>query len=76
MADFEAARTRLRQRLYPDAKEVGTFNAFRGQTGGAKIDYVLTNPWAKVISAEIIRVNRDGRYPSDHFPVVAKIVFP
>ncbi|MDZ7616211.1 MAG: endonuclease/exonuclease/phosphatase family protein [Patescibacteria group bacterium] len=62
--------------LYPDAKEVGTFNAFRGQTGGAKIDYVLTNPRAKVISAEIIRVNRDGRYPSDHFPVVARIVFP
>ena len=62
--------------LYPNAKTVGTFNAFQGRTDGAKIDYVLTNPWAKVISAEILRMNQDGRYPSDHFPVVATIVFP
>ena len=62
--------------LYPEAKEVGTFNAFKGHTGGAKIDYVLTNPWAKVMSAEIVRTHRESRYPSDHFPVCAQIVFP
>ncbi len=62
--------------LYPEAKEVGTFNAFRGHTGGAKIDYVLTNPWAKVMSAEIVRTHHESRYPSDHFPVCGQIVFP
>ena len=62
--------------LNPDAKEFGTFNAFKGHTGGAKIDYVLTNPWAKVTSAEIVRTHRESRYPSDHFPVRAQIVFP
>ncbi len=60
--------------LHPDATEVGTFTAFTfGRTDGDKIDYVLVRPGTKVLAAGIIRTNRDGRYPSDHFPVVARI---
>ena len=78
----------------PDAKDVGTFHGFTGvPTNGAKIDYILVNPGAKVLSAEIlrehylsaksrerrsetIRVNHGERYPSDHFPVTAEVVWP
>ncbi len=61
---------------YPDEREVGTFTGFKfGQTSGEKIDYVLVPPGTNVQSAGIIRTSRDGRYPSDHFPVVARIVF-
>jgi len=60
--------------LHPDATEVGTFTAFTfGRTDGDKIDYVLVQPGTKVLAAGIVRTNRDGRYPSDHFPVVARI---
>lgn len=53
---------------------VGTFNGFKmGNTGGDKIDYVLVQPGAEVLSAEIVRTSRNDRYPSDHFPVVAKV---
>ena len=62
---------------HPDAEEVGTFSGFKiGQTRGPKIDYVLVQPGAEVLSAEIIRTSRGGRYPSDHFPVVARVRLP
>ena len=61
----------------PREKTVGTFTAFKfGNVDGEKIDYVLTQPRTEVLSAEIVRFSRDARYPSDHFPVVARIKFP
>jgi endonuclease/exonuclease/phosphatase family metal-dependent hydrolase len=60
---------------YPDEKQVGTFTGFRHeQVDGDKIDYVFAQPGAQVLSAAIVRTSRDGRYPSDHFPVVARIL--
>lgn len=61
--------------LHPDEPVVGTFNGFKGETRGEKIDYIFAPSAAKVVSAEIVRTNVDGRYPSDHFPVSAKLVF-
>jgi endonuclease/exonuclease/phosphatase family metal-dependent hydrolase len=60
--------------LHPQADEAGTFTGFKpGQTRGEKIDYVFVEPDAEVTRAEILRASRDGRCPSDHFPVVATI---
>jgi endonuclease/exonuclease/phosphatase family metal-dependent hydrolase len=62
---------------HPDEPRAGTFNGFKfGQTGGDKIDYVLVLPGTEVIDAAIIRTSRYDRYPSDHFPVTARIVLP
>jgi endonuclease/exonuclease/phosphatase family metal-dependent hydrolase len=61
---------------HPDAKDVGTGNQFKlGTTAGEKIDYIFVEPATEVLSADIIRTSVDGRYPSDHFPVVARIRF-
>lgn len=58
----------------PDATDVGTFTAFEiGRTSGDKIDYVLVDPGIEVLDARIVGTNRDGRYPSDHLPVVARL---
>jgi endonuclease/exonuclease/phosphatase family metal-dependent hydrolase len=63
--------------LHPDVQEVGTFTGFTfGATTGDKIDYVLVQPGTRVLSASIVRMSRGDRYPSDHFPVVARIEFP
>jgi endonuclease/exonuclease/phosphatase family metal-dependent hydrolase len=60
---------------HPDEKTVGTFTGFRhGRIDGDKIDYVFVQPGTEVLSASIVRTDRDGRYPSDHFPVVARVV--
>jgi endonuclease/exonuclease/phosphatase family metal-dependent hydrolase len=59
---------------FPDERTVGTFTGFKfGQTAGDKIDYVLVQPGTEVIDAAIIRTSRNDKYPSDHFPVVAKV---
>jgi endonuclease/exonuclease/phosphatase family metal-dependent hydrolase len=62
--------------LHPDVTEVGTFTAFTlGQTKGDKSDYVLGPRATKVIDAQILRTSQDGRYPSDHFPVTARLMW-
>jgi endonuclease/exonuclease/phosphatase family metal-dependent hydrolase len=59
---------------HPDAGEVGTFTGFNLKaTTGPKIDYVFVPPGTEVLDAAIIRTSRDGRYPSDHFPVTARV---
>jgi len=60
---------------HPNTEVVGTFNGFRGVRDGPKIDYILAPRSARVLEAEIIRNHDAGRYPSDHFPVFARIVF-
>jgi endonuclease/exonuclease/phosphatase family metal-dependent hydrolase len=57
-------------------KSVGTFSGFKfGNTEGEKIDYILVQPGTEVMQADIVRFSRDQRYPSDHFPVVARVRF-
>lgn len=64
------------RKLHPDAKSVGTFNSWRGATTGQKIDYVFVMDHLKALSADILRMHRSGRYPSDHYPVTATVAWP
>lgn len=63
--------------VHPEEKTVGTFTGFRfGRLDGDKIDYVFVQPGTQVLSATIVRTAQGERYPSDHFPVIARIVLP
>ncbi|MDX9978924.1 MAG: endonuclease/exonuclease/phosphatase family protein [Lentisphaeria bacterium] len=62
--------------MQPEATKVRTFHAFKGDTEGGKIDYILVPPDIATLAAEIVRDNQDGRYPSDHFPVTATLRLP
>ena len=59
--------------LHPKTKDVGTYNGFIGKFNGPKIDYIMVKPDIEVIEASILKSNRKGRYPSDHFPVTAQL---
>ncbi|MGQ9634038.1 MAG: endonuclease/exonuclease/phosphatase family protein [Bryobacteraceae bacterium] len=48
----------------------GTFHAFKGTAGEARIDWILFRGPLQPVLAETITDNQDGRYPSDHFPVL------
>jgi endonuclease/exonuclease/phosphatase family metal-dependent hydrolase len=51
----------------------GTLNGFGRHTFDRRIDWILhRGPW-RVRDAETVITQRDGRYPSDHFPVVATL---
>jgi endonuclease/exonuclease/phosphatase family metal-dependent hydrolase len=59
--------------LHADALVVGTFNAFRGDSTGEKIDAVLVGTGWDVLEAAIDRRQVNGLWPSDHFPVLATV---
>jgi len=61
--------------LHPDEADVGTFHGFKGTTTGPKIDFIFTPSNTRVVDAAILHTNRDGHYPSDHFPVTAHLRF-
>jgi len=71
LSDKQLALVDTFRKLHPDAKEVGTFHGFSGRADGAKIDYVFAPPTARILKAEIVRDRAEGRYPTDHFPVLA-----
>ncbi|MBC8108998.1 MAG: endonuclease/exonuclease/phosphatase family protein [Anaerolineae bacterium] len=47
-----------------------TFHAFDGSPVGRRIDFIMHTPHWRCGEAVIDRSSRDGRYPSDHFPVI------
>ncbi len=50
----------------------GTFSGFKPEsTSGPRIDWIAVSRDWKIVSATIDRTVRDGRTPSDHFPVSA-----
>jgi len=60
------------------AQQVGctmTFGGYQAPSpeGGNRIDWILTQGPIAVESCETVLYNQDGRYPSDHYPVFAKV---
>jgi endonuclease/exonuclease/phosphatase family metal-dependent hydrolase len=57
------------------ASEEGTFSGFSiKNTQGPRIDWIACTPHWKVLKADIDRTEREGRTPSDHFPVTAELI--
>ncbi|WP_408010346.1 endonuclease/exonuclease/phosphatase family protein [Pseudalkalibacillus sp. A8] len=55
---------------------LGTFNAFRDPTGGGpkdRIDWILSKGKVTVHEIGILDEREDGRFPSDHYPVIADL---
>jgi endonuclease/exonuclease/phosphatase family metal-dependent hydrolase len=61
--------------LYPGDTIHGTFHGFKGSPFGKRIDYIFTFGQKSVSKMDILLNNRNGAYPSDHFPVSASISF-
>ncbi len=53
--------------------ERGTFNGFGTFPGLGRIDWILVRGAVKIDSVDVIEFQRDGQFPSDHFPVVAQV---
>ncbi len=54
--------------------DIGTRHGFKGRISGPKIDHLSLCETLIPLDVQIDRRSYDGRYPSDHFPVVAKIL--
>lgn len=64
------------RRLHPPRSDEATFHGFTGGRDGARIDWILATPDWTPVAAAIDRTARDGRWPSDHFPVTAVLRWP
>ena len=54
-------------------RESGTFHGFGGGRNGDRIDYILTSENVAVESYRIVHASVEGRFLSDHFPVVVRL---
>jgi len=71
--DKDASLVDTYRTAYPKReKNEGTFNGFKANaTTGPRIDWIgVSRDWT-VTSAAIDRVSRNGRFPSDHYPITA-----
>ena len=59
------------RKLHEKNPNEGTFNSFKGETNGDKIDFIFVSNDFEVNRSEIVRTNYNGKYPSDHFPVTS-----
>lgn len=58
----------------PPYGPTGTTNGFNwNRTGAARIDYIYTTDQVEILKYGVLSDSRDQRFPSDHFPVVARI---
>ena len=68
---FSDTWTTARQRVNED---VGTFNGFKAlEKGGPRIDWILSRGDVAAERTEIVTFSRNGQFPSDHCPLVAKL---
>jgi endonuclease/exonuclease/phosphatase family metal-dependent hydrolase len=52
-----------------------TWNAFRAVEPGRRIDFILVGPGVEVAGHRTLTDRINGRFPSDHLPVVADLIF-
>lgn len=53
---------------------VGTFHGYREPApGGRRIDWILSRGGVETLTTEIPTFEQGGQYPSDHFPVLARV---
>jgi endonuclease/exonuclease/phosphatase family metal-dependent hydrolase len=58
--------------LHPERRpDEASFSNFKGTVQGSRIDFVFHTAHFRATAAAIDRFSRDGRYPSDHYPVTA-----
>jgi endonuclease/exonuclease/phosphatase family metal-dependent hydrolase len=57
-------------------RKEGTFHFFTGWSGGPRIDWILASSHFQTIDAGIDHTRGPAGYPSDHFPVTARLRAP
>lgn len=50
-----------------------TMSKFKGNSKGMHIDYIFLSEEFNIKGTEIIKYNEEGKYPSDHYPLMAEI---
>jgi len=52
---------------------MSTMSKFKGSKKGRHIDYIFVSEDFDIINTEIVDYNESGKYPSDHYPILADL---
>jgi endonuclease/exonuclease/phosphatase family metal-dependent hydrolase len=61
--------------LREENEESMTHHNFLGVPQQCRMDWILVSREFRVLDAIIVRTNREGRYPSDHFPYTVEVAW-
>ncbi|MDU2123665.1 MAG: endonuclease/exonuclease/phosphatase family protein [Clostridium celatum] len=50
-----------------------TMSSFKGKEKGLHIDYIFVSEDLEIVDVDIVKDNINGKYPSDHYPLIADI---
>lgn len=50
-----------------------TMGTFKGKDSGIHIDYIFVSEEFEILNTKIIKYNENGKYPSDHYPLMADL---
>ena len=75
-APVQLFRSHLKDALWEMGAGGHTFHAFTGLGVGGWIDYIFASPGVQILEAEIVKEKVAGRFPSDHYPIRARLVLP
>jgi endonuclease/exonuclease/phosphatase family metal-dependent hydrolase len=54
--------------------EESSHHAFAGRaTDGSRIDWIMVDKRAQVVSSRMDKSSQDGKFPTDHFPIITKV---
>lgn len=59
--------------VHPKGPGLRTGHGFKGGAAGSAIDHILVEEGATVLKADVDQRKIDGHWPSDHYPVTARI---
>jgi len=59
---------------YPDHPRAATYHGFRRYFFRFRFDYIFVPPSVQVKETRIIRLQRENCFPSDHFPLLSRLV--
>ena len=48
-------------------------SSFKGKEKGLHIDYIFVSEDLEIVDVDIVKDNINGKYPSDHYPLIADI---
>ena len=52
---------------------MGTYHSFSGKQNGPKIDHIPLSENVRALHVTVDQRGVNGKFPSDHYPVIAKI---
>lgn len=61
------------QEINPSLYQKATMSGFKGRDKGFHLDYIFVSPHYQIQDATLVKTDRKGRLPSDHYPLLAEV---